>query len=127
MAMDVLPPLHRLKGATAFLHPAVLAIVGLLVCTLAAGPASAKTVLVVVAHPDDEALMAAGVIRHAIEAGDTVKIVVVTNGDRRGTTIGYLRQGETVSAMTLLGLSEDDVIFLGYGDELLMKLYDAAS
>jgi LmbE family N-acetylglucosaminyl deacetylase len=127
MTMDVLPPLRRPNAAAACLHPAVLAIVGLLVCALGAGPAWARTVLVVAPHPDDEALMAAGVIRHAVEAGDTVKVIVVTNGDYPTTTLGYLRQGESVAAMTLLGLTEDDVIFLGYGDALLMRLYDAAS
>jgi len=46
----------------------------------AAGP-----VLVVAAHPDDEALAAAGVIVRAREAGRRVYAVVVTNGEGRVT------------------------------------------
>jgi LmbE family N-acetylglucosaminyl deacetylase len=98
-----------------------------IIWTIDAGDALAKTVLIVAPHPDDESLMAAGVIRNAITTGDTVKTVVMTNGDFRGTTVGYTRQGETVSAMTLLGLREDNVVFLGYGDGLLMNLHAATS
>jgi len=39
------------------------------------------SVLVVAAHPDDEALGAAGVIAHARAAGRRVRVAVVTNGD----------------------------------------------
>jgi LmbE family N-acetylglucosaminyl deacetylase len=127
MTMRVSSALRRSKRPAAHLHTALIAIAVMVVCAVAAGPASARSILVVAPHPDDETLIAAGVIRQAVEAGDTVTVVVVTNGDRRGTAVGYTRQAETVAAMSLLGLAEDDVIFLGHGDELLMTLYNAAS
>jgi LmbE family N-acetylglucosaminyl deacetylase/lysophospholipase L1-like esterase len=89
--------------------------------------AFAKTIIVFAPHPDDEALMAAGIISNAITNGDTVKVVVVTNGDIGGTTLGYAREGESVSAMGVLGLSEPNVIFLGYGDTSLMTIYRSSS
>ena len=97
------------------------------------------TVLVVVAHPDDEALGFAGVIAHHRAAGRRVRVAVVTNGDAtsygrlplrfcgaprgRGASIarfGTCRNRETVDAMQLLGLmwsleaKASDVLFLGY-------------
>jgi LmbE family N-acetylglucosaminyl deacetylase len=49
----------------------------------AAGP-----VLVIVAHPDDEALGAAGVIARARAAGRRVYVAVVTNGEGRAQRAG---------------------------------------
>ena len=78
-------------------------------------------------HPDDEALIAAGRTRSAVNAGDVVKVVVVTNGDQHGYSAGLTRQDESVAAATVLGLEEEDVIFLGYPDTLLSDLYNAGS
>ena len=47
----------------------------------------AKTILVFAPHPDDEALMGAGIIKTALTNGDTVKVVVVCNGDVNGTSL----------------------------------------
>ena len=95
-------------------------------------------VLVLAAHPDDEALGFAGVIAAAREAGDRVRVAVATNGDaeragralprggaRPGTPSRTLRYGlrraaETVAAMGELGLRwqpdprRSDILFLGY-------------
>src|SRR5882672_3220319 len=90
--------------------------------------AAAKTILVFAPHPDDEALIAAGRIRTAVLAGDTVKIVVVTAGDSAGGVDEAARRaGESVAAAQLLGLTEQDVIFLGYPELGLLQIYNAAS
>lgn len=89
--------------------------------------ASAKTVMVFAPHPDDEVLMTAGVIRNALQNGDTVKVVVVTNGDYTGVSDGYARLRESVSGLTLLGMDDQDIIFLGYGDASLTNIYNATS
>src|SRR5215467_9724353 len=77
----------------------------------------AKTLMIVAPHPDDEALMASGIIYSALARGDTVKVVVMTNGDKGGSdpgvTLGLTREGETVTAMSKLGLAEQNIIFLG--------------
>jgi LmbE family N-acetylglucosaminyl deacetylase len=73
-------------------------------------------VVVISPHPDDEALFASGIVYRAQQEGKTVKVVVVTNGDCEVPTIGHQREQETISAMELLDLPPDDVIFLGYPD-----------
>lgn len=83
----------------------------------------ARSILIFSPHPDDEALMSAGIIRSAVKNSIPIKVVIVTNGDYLGQRIGYRREAESVKAMKLLGLSEDHVIFLGYADQLMMKLY----
>ncbi|HSB96067.1 MAG TPA: PIG-L family deacetylase [Spongiibacteraceae bacterium] len=87
-------------------------------CLLAlhASLSSAAGLLVVAPHPDDDLLIAAGVIANAKARGDQVKVVFVTNGDFNGETSGLLREGEAVNAQLYLGTSEDDLIFLGYPD-----------
>ncbi len=76
--------------------------------------------LVVAPHPDDDLLMAAGVIFQAVQAGEPVTVVYLTNGDNnRETSYGLARQAEAVEGQRLLGLQEDHLIFLGYPDGYL--------
>jgi LmbE family N-acetylglucosaminyl deacetylase len=88
---------------------------------------AAKSIMVIAPHPDDEVLMAGGIIRRAIAAGDTVKVVVITNGDLAGAAAGLTRQAESVNALALLGVAEADIIFLGYGDAALADLLNHPS
>jgi LmbE family N-acetylglucosaminyl deacetylase len=98
---------------------------------LATGSAgAAKTLVVFAPHPDDEGLMASGIIYSALQRGDTVEVVLMTNGDAccgGGPAVGLTRESETVTAMAKLGLSEENVIFLGYGDQALMPMYSSTS
>jgi LmbE family N-acetylglucosaminyl deacetylase len=93
--------------------------------------AQAKTILVIAPHPDDEALCCSGVIYANKLAGNTVKVAIVTNGDDYTSPAsksgGLTREGESIAAMTGLGLGTQDVIFLGYGDQLLQQLLFATS
>jgi len=99
----------------------------LLLATATPAGAIGKTVLVIGPHEDDEVLLAAGRIRSAVLAGDRVKVVLVTNGDSSGTAVGLARQAESVAAAELLGLTEQDVVFLGYGDGSMLTLYRSSS
>ena len=90
--------------------------------------ATGEDVLVFVAHPDDDIILAAGVIQDQVAKGGDVTVAIMTNGDRcesqsqvdsgRCTAlqpgIGTTRQGEAVNAQAELGVGESDVIFLGY-------------
>jgi len=96
-------------------------------------------VLILAPHPDDESVATAGVIQQALKAGANVKVVCLTNGDNNELSfivyekrlvvkkgqflhMGELRAKETVSAMESLGLSRDDIIFLGYPDFGTMRI-----
>jgi LmbE family N-acetylglucosaminyl deacetylase len=88
----------------------------------APGGLGAADVLVIAPHPDDETLMAAGVIARERTAGRRVAVAIVTNGDLSCERDGYLREAESVAAMKRLGLREEDIFFLGYPDGHLDEL-----
>ncbi|HMK74527.1 MAG TPA: PIG-L family deacetylase, partial [Myxococcaceae bacterium] len=99
----------------------------ILLLSLAPTVALGRTIMVIGPHEDDEALIAAGRIRQAILAGDTVYVVLSTNGDVDGVSTGLLREAESVAAMGLLGVPEQQVVFLGYGDQSLWDIFNATS
>lgn len=84
-------------------------------------------IMIFAPHPDDEALFAAGLIKRAIDDGEKVIVVNVTNGDSLGKIYGQGRICESVESMQLLGLNTDNHIFMGYGDVTLYNLYNAES
>jgi LmbE family N-acetylglucosaminyl deacetylase len=70
--------------------------------------------LILAPHPDDETIMAAGIIRRAVEQGSRVTVAVVTDGNY--SKRGNLRRAESLEAMLALGLKEKDIHFLNYPD-----------
>jgi N-acetyl-1-D-myo-inositol-2-amino-2-deoxy-alpha-D-glucopyranoside deacetylase len=97
-------------------------------------------ILVIAPHPDDETLGGAGVIQKALAAGKKVKVLVMTNGD--GFTfavernfhvlsprppdyrrLGEIRHQESLNALKRLGVQSKDVIFLGYPDGGMHRLW----
>jgi LmbE family N-acetylglucosaminyl deacetylase len=88
---------------------------------------TSKTILVIGPHPDDECLIAAGRARSAVNAGDVVKLVVATNGDVAGYLSGLVREAESVASAAVLGIGEQDLIFLGYPDTIMNDIYTAGS
>ncbi len=110
---------------------------------------SGDDILIFVAHPDDDIILAAGVVKDAHDAGAEVKIAYMTNGDRCDSPSQYyegpppsycyansipmdplpstVRQAEAVAAQALLGTSESDLIFLGYPNGFLadIRAFDA--
>jgi len=91
-------------------------------CLRAAAPVAGVDWLVVAPHPDDEVLMAGGLLCAAVARGERVAVVVVTNGDFTCARDGRVRQAETVDALEALGVEERDVRFLGYPDGHLRDL-----
>lgn len=106
---------------------------------LALTVSSATRLLVLAAHPDDEALGAAGLIARVRARGGVVQVVVMTSGDAFPEAVqaiggiqqptaadfrnfGTLREGETRAAMGLLGVPPTRIIFLGFPDEGLCLL-----
>lgn len=100
----------------------------------------ADRMLVVSPHPDDESIACSGLIQHALEAGAQVRVLWMTAGDHNGVgpplfwkrvavtpaqyrDIGHRRMQEARSAAHMLGLSPEDLIFLGYPDAGLLSIF----
>jgi LmbE family N-acetylglucosaminyl deacetylase len=90
------------------------------------GPGSARRLLGVFAHPDDEVFCAGGTMARAAEAGAEVMIVSATRGERgqirdataaTRRTLGAVRQGELCAAAAELGVQHVQV--LAYPDGTL--------
>lgn len=77
-------------------------------------------VLIVAPHPDDESISCAGVVHHCVKNNIPIKIVVLTDGCLGAPAM--TRHNETVAAMSLLGVKQDDILFLGYRDGSLPRL-----
>ena len=97
-----------------------------------------ERVLIFAPHPDDETLSCGGAIQKSLSEGKIVKVVFVTSGDSfgndyemtglsedlpRGVELGYLRQKEALEATAILGLEKENVIFLGYPDRGMEKMW----
>ena len=88
---------------------------------------SHHNVLVIVPHPDDDINLMGGILDSYIDAGSTVRVVFVTNGDYYGTEHGSVRFHEAMDALEMSGVSEENIIFLGYGDQWKnVHIYNAA-
>ena len=79
---------------------------------------SINHLLVVVPHQDDEILIGAGFIDQMLKQKKKVTVAVVTNGDYECTDYskGRARLKETLAGLKVLGLSAENVLFLGYAD-----------
>ncbi len=95
-------------------------------------------IMIIAPHCDDETMAAGGVIQQAINNGKAVKVVFITSGDGfgteyeggieensfpRGVGLGYLRQREAVQALETLGLMKENIIFLGYPDKGIDRIW----
>ncbi|HKR72237.1 MAG TPA: PIG-L family deacetylase [Streptosporangiaceae bacterium] len=92
------------------------------------GPGSAKRLLGVFAHPDDEVFCAGGTMARAAEAGAEVMIVSATRGERgqirdasaaTRRTLGTVRESELGAAAAELGVQHVQV--LNYPDGTLQQ------
>ena len=73
-----------------------------------------KNVMVFAPHEDDELNLFGGLFEEYIACGSRVTVVFLTNGDMyvpRET-----RLSEAISALAAVGVAEENIVFLGYGD-----------
>ena len=75
-----------------------------------------KKVLALVPHPDDEVHVAGSMLCALGKAGAELYCAYTTNGDFQFKA--STRFKEALSALRVLGIAEDHVFFLGYGDTL---------
>lgn len=99
-------------------------------------------ILVLAPHPDDETISSGGLIQQARALGLPVHIVFLTNGDNnewsfvlyRGAVSldpatvlegGLTREHEALNAAAVLGLTPNDVTFLGYPDFGTLEIWQS--
>ncbi len=90
--------------------------------------------LLIVPHQDDEILLGAGLIYELLKQDKKVTVCIATNGDYgcKDYSKGRGRLRESLLGLKTIGLSSENVIFLGYADtgmlreeSFLMKLYNS--
>lgn len=74
-----------------------------------------QKVMLLVPHQDDDINVLGGVMEEYVKYGSEVYVVFSTNGDYYGKA--EVRFREALNALDYLGVPEDHVIFLGYGDQ----------
>lgn len=101
---------------------------------------SRDRIVVVAPHPDDEVLGAGGVMQQACAVGAEAHVIYLTNGDHNQLAFklyklslhlnplqylffGNLRQREAVAATAILGLSREQLTFLGFPDYGTMSIW----
>ncbi|MCX8095379.1 MAG: PIG-L family deacetylase [Caldisericia bacterium] len=82
-------------------------------------PKKNERIIVFSPHPDDETIACGGYIHRAIINQSNVFIVLITDGNKRHKK--EIRYNELRNAASLLGLKEDNLIFLNYPDGKLFK------
>lgn len=75
-----------------------------------------KKVLLLVPHQDDDMNVFCGVMDEYLHYGSELTVAFMTNGDYFG--LGEVRVREALDLYAYLGVPEENVVFLGYGDSL---------
>jgi len=91
--------------------------------------AARERVLVFAPHPDDDIIGCGGSIAKHIQQGREVTVVYMTSGESGSTTcpkieLAKIRTEEAVQAAKILGLGEQDLVFLGKPDGYLLYSKD---
>lgn len=74
-----------------------------------------KKVLIIVPHQDDDVNLMGGVTEQFTACGSDVYVAFATNGDYK--KLGETRLREAIRCLNLVGVPENHVFFLGYGDQ----------
>lgn len=74
-----------------------------------------KTTLIFLPHEDDEINIAGGLLENLKNINCKIKIVYSTNGDF--ATESKYRIKEAIKSLKVLGVSKENIIFLGYSDQ----------
>jgi LmbE family N-acetylglucosaminyl deacetylase len=97
-------------------------------------------IVIVAPHPDDEILGAGGLIQQARAVGAEVHVIYLTSGDhnqiafklydlrlhlspKQYIAFGAMREREATAATAILGLTRDQLTFLGYPDYGTMQVW----
>lgn len=83
-------------------------------------PQSTDRILIFSPHPDDETLGNAGLIKKSVENKATIKVVIVSDGNKHG--LKNERHAEVESALKILGLNFSQIEFLDLPDGKLNQV-----
>lgn len=67
-------------------------------------------------HQDDEVISAFLYLEEQKQKGNQVSVIFATNGDYQGRNIASVRAEESIKALSRIGISQDDIYFMGYAD-----------
>lgn len=81
-----------------------------------------KNVMIIVPHQDDEINIAGGLIEQYVEGGSAVSVVFTTIGDY--VTDPNIRAAEVVDVLTALGVKQENIYYLGFGDHWMPQIID---
>lgn len=87
-----------------------------------------RRIMLIVPHQDDEINLLGGVIEEYVRYGSELYVVYVTNGDYG--EIPMVRYWEALEVLGNLGVPQEQVIFMGYGDQYaegMPHIYNAAA
>lgn len=73
-----------------------------------------QKVMLIVPHQDDDLNILGGVMEEYVRYGSEMTVVFVTNGDY--ADLAETRYREALDVLLQIGIPEDHVVFLGYGD-----------
>ena len=79
-------------------------------------------VMVIVPHQDDEINTAGALLSTFVRCGAQIVLVYTTNGDWKYPAARRMK--EAIKAASILGISEEQIIFLGYGDSIASEQKD---
>jgi len=82
-----------------------------------------KTILIFTPHPDDETFTSGGTLRILADNGNNIQIVIFTNDDKgskdlemTSERLARIRKAEEEAACKALGISKENITWLGYED-----------
>lgn len=81
-----------------------------------------KNVMVIVPHQDDEINIAGGLIEQYVDGGSQITVVFTTIGDY--VTDPNIRAAEVVQVLTTLGVKQENIHYLGFGDHWTPQIID---
>lgn len=82
-----------------------------------------KTILMFTPHPDDDTFSSAGILKILADNGNNIQIVIFTNDDKgsldlemTSERLARIRKTEEEKACAILGISKENITWLGYED-----------
>ena len=77
-------------------------------CSYNQGFSNSKSVLLIIAHPDDEAMFFGPTLSRLVKAGVNIRVICFSNGNAHG--LGKVREKELAGSLARLGIARHVII-----------------